>query len=246
MKPGEGRKRVVLEAVTPQVDCGRYAVRRFLGDTVTVRAAIFGDGHDHVAGRVLYRQRDERRWRCTPMTPEGNDLWSAAFPVDQLGPWQYAVQGWIDHIGTWRADLAKRLAAQTPPVPGSETIENDPPPATNTVTHQDVLDPSEPGDRIARANSFGADPAVPSTSEIPLALRTGARLLNEVAARATGADATTLRAIASSLEAFAEENLAFYDAASLSAVLRTDGVDGPQEVIHTSGPCQKTMKFTNF
>lgn len=219
MKPGEGRKRVVIEAVSPQVDGGRYAVRRFLGDTVTIRAALFGDGHDHVAGRVLYRHGDDRRWRCVSMQPEGNDIWSASFPVDQLGPWQYAVQGWIDHVGTWRADLAKRLAAQTPPAPGGEAVDK----TTSAVTNQtDFLDPSEPGDRIARTNSFGADPVTASASDIPLALRTGARLLREAAARAKGADAATLQAVAGSLEALAEKNLAFYDAEALSTIFEAD------------------------
>ncbi len=50
MKPVEGRKRVVIEEVQPQVDCGRYPAKRTLGDTVTVTAAIFADGHDQSPG----------------------------------------------------------------------------------------------------------------------------------------------------------------------------------------------------
>ena len=57
MKPIEGRKRVVIEEIQPQVDCGRYPVRRFLGDRVQVSAAIFSDGHDHVLARLLYKHR---------------------------------------------------------------------------------------------------------------------------------------------------------------------------------------------
>src|ERR1700740_2570765 len=55
MKPAEGRKRVVIEDIQPQVNCGRHPARRFLGDRVTISAAIFSDGHDHVAARLLYR-----------------------------------------------------------------------------------------------------------------------------------------------------------------------------------------------
>ena len=55
MKPAEGRKRVIIEAIQPQVDCGRYPARRILGDKVDISAAIFSDGHDHVAARLLYK-----------------------------------------------------------------------------------------------------------------------------------------------------------------------------------------------
>ena len=115
MKPSEGRKRVVIEIVGPKVECGRYPARRFIGDSVEVTAAMFGDGHDHVSGQLLYRQKGERRWRTVAMQAEGNDIYSASFIVDKLGDWQFAVQGWIDHFGTWCHDLKKRLAAQPDP-----------------------------------------------------------------------------------------------------------------------------------
>ncbi len=134
MNPMEGRKRVVIESVKPQVDCGRYAVRRFLGDRVTVSVAMFGDGHDHVAGRLLFRPEREQSWRSVPLVSEGNDIWSASFVVDALGVWLYAVEGWIDHLGTWCADFAKRLEAQ----------------------------PERKDDAIAEGDSFGADPEIPA------------------------------------------------------------------------------------
>jgi starch synthase (maltosyl-transferring) len=115
MKPVEGRKRVVIEEVQPQVDCGRYPAKRILGDTVTVTAAVFGDGHDHVAGRLLYRHSSEKDWRSTPLTPLTNDLWTVTFTVDQLGDWLYTLEAWVDHFDTWCADLQKRLAAQPNP-----------------------------------------------------------------------------------------------------------------------------------
>jgi len=67
MKPSEGRARVVIEEVKPQVNCGRYPVRRIEGDVLTVTAAIFGDGHDHLAARLLYRHKSDRRWRAVAM-----------------------------------------------------------------------------------------------------------------------------------------------------------------------------------
>jgi len=191
MKPTEGRKRVVIEAVKPQVDCGRHPVRRFLGDRVTVTAVVFGDGHDLVAGRLLYRHQNDRRWQSVPLVCEGNDLWSASFPVDKLGSWRYAVQAWVDHIGTWCADLTKRLSAQTSNPSAS----------------------SAPGGGATRSNpsSGSATPPPNEAQDIPLALRTGAQLLREAAKRAKGSDQLALNEIVLSLSWIADKDALSYE-----------------------------------
>jgi starch synthase (maltosyl-transferring) len=125
MKPAEGRRRVVIEAIQPQVACGLTPARRFLGDSVQVSAAIFSDGHDHVLARLLSKHQDDPNWLSTPMTALGNDLWSAAFSVDRIGPWLFTIQAWVDHFDTWCADLKMRLAAQPDP---SDPARRDLPP----------------------------------------------------------------------------------------------------------------------
>jgi starch synthase (maltosyl-transferring) len=172
MKPSEGRSRVVIEQLTPQVDCGRYPARRILGDSVTVTAAVFGDGHDHLAARLLFRRASERRWHHTPMIATENDLWQASFIVDEIGMWEFSVQGWVDHFDTWTHDLRKRLAAQP--------------------------DPLHPVEGML-------------SQDIPLALRSGALLLEQTAKRAKGQDAKQLTEIVASLRWMAEQNAAFYE-----------------------------------
>jgi starch synthase (maltosyl-transferring) len=115
MKPTEGRRRIVIEEVQPQVDSGRYPAKRILGDLITVTAAIFGDGHDHVAARLLYRHTSESKWKQAPFSALPNDFWTATFVVDKLGPWRFTIEAWIDHFDTWMHDLEKRLAAQPDP-----------------------------------------------------------------------------------------------------------------------------------
>lgn len=115
MKPIEGRQRVIIEDVRPQVDCGRYSAKRVIGDEVEVQAAIFGDGHDHVGARLYYRHASDREWQSTAFEELTNDLWRATFCVDRLGMWQFTVEAWVDHFDTWAHDLAKRLAAQPDP-----------------------------------------------------------------------------------------------------------------------------------
>jgi len=74
MKPQHGRRRVVIENVNPQIDGGRHAIRRIAGDEVFVTAAIYADGKDELAARLLYRPSRDIRWRFVPMQATGNDL----------------------------------------------------------------------------------------------------------------------------------------------------------------------------
>src|SRR5450432_789649 len=45
------------------------------------------------------------------MTALGNDRWQGEFPVSEQGRYCYTVGGEVDHFGTWRSDLVKRIAA---------------------------------------------------------------------------------------------------------------------------------------
>src|SRR6185312_3418111 len=122
MKPTEGRRRVVIEEIQPQIDGGRYPAKRVVGDVVTVTAAIFSDGHDHVAARLLYRAGGSKKWQSAPFAAPDNDVWSAQFVVDKIGPWQFTVEAWVDHFDTWVSDLAKRIGAQPDPQEPTQQI----------------------------------------------------------------------------------------------------------------------------
>jgi starch synthase (maltosyl-transferring) len=115
MKPTEGRRRVVIEEVQPQIEAGRYPAKRVLGDTVEISAAIFSDGHDHVAARLHYHHKSQKKTSTVPFAAVNNDVWSAKFTVDKLGTWLFTVEAWVDHFDTWVHDLGKRLAAQPDP-----------------------------------------------------------------------------------------------------------------------------------
>jgi starch synthase (maltosyl-transferring) len=112
--PGEqvdGRRRVVIENVRPQIDCGRFSIQRVVGETVVVEADVFADGHDQVACQLLYWRENDKEVLSLPMAPVGNDRWRGEFPVLQVGRYKYRVEGWIDRIATWRGDLIKRIDA---------------------------------------------------------------------------------------------------------------------------------------
>ncbi len=104
-------KRVVIEAVEPSVDGGRFPAKSTLGDAVVVSADVFADGHDRITAVLRHRSSGTRSWVEVGMTLIGNDRWQARFTPDDLGVWQFTVGGWVDHFQSWREGLSKKLEA---------------------------------------------------------------------------------------------------------------------------------------
>jgi starch synthase (maltosyl-transferring) len=111
MKFTESRQRVIIEAVSPQVDGGRFPAKGIAGDTVDVEADIYADGHDTLAARLLYRRETDEAWTETPMRHLVNDRWRGAFVTAGTGNYIFTITAWIDRFQTWRRDLKKRRDA---------------------------------------------------------------------------------------------------------------------------------------
>ena len=104
-------RRVVIEGVGPEVDAGKFPIKRCVGDRVRVQADIFADGHDQLSARLLFRRAEESDWHVSPMRLIENDRWQGEFEVGELGRYVYTMIGWVEVYGTWAADLAKRAKA---------------------------------------------------------------------------------------------------------------------------------------
>jgi len=100
--------RIVIQDVRPQLDCGRWAPKRTLGDLVLVTADIFRDGHEVLRAVVRYRRVGERRWREAPMEHVEADRWGGEFIVDELGRWCFTVEAWVDRFASWRRELERK------------------------------------------------------------------------------------------------------------------------------------------
>jgi starch synthase (maltosyl-transferring) len=112
MSPASEPPHVVIEAVSPILDAGRYPVKRPQGSTVQIGANIFKDGHDLIAARVIYLPPGEPEWRSAPLSYDFNpDRWFGTFRVERCGRWHYGVEAWPDHFGTFRSELQKRVQA---------------------------------------------------------------------------------------------------------------------------------------
>jgi len=103
--------RLVVEEWSPRVDGGDYPVRRLVGETVTIEATVFTDGHEQLAVDLLWRAVDERDWRRVRMAALPTDRWQAEIVLERLGRHEYAVEGWLDIYGGFRRDFRKKLDA---------------------------------------------------------------------------------------------------------------------------------------
>ncbi|MBN2032411.1 MAG: alpha-1,4-glucan--maltose-1-phosphate maltosyltransferase [Deltaproteobacteria bacterium] len=107
----EGRKRVVIEKVSPEIDGGLFAVKRTVGEKVVVEADIFSDGHDLISCVLLFRKEADHDRRALPMEPLINDRWRGSFQVSDIGRYFYTIEAWVDRFKTWRRDLKKKVHA---------------------------------------------------------------------------------------------------------------------------------------
>ncbi|MGE5253111.1 MAG: maltotransferase domain-containing protein, partial [Planctomycetaceae bacterium] len=107
----DGRKRVVIEAVSPEIDGGRFPAKRVVGESVVVEADIFADGHDLLAARLLFRREGASDWSEATMKQGVNDRWKGVFTVEEEGLYSYTIQAWVDRFLSWRQGLSKKVSA---------------------------------------------------------------------------------------------------------------------------------------
>jgi len=102
---------VVIENVYPEIQGGRFPIKRTAGERVVVGADIFTDGHDAISAVLLFRRSGESAWLETPMEEEVNDRWQGSFTVLELGQYEYTLQAWVDHFGSWQRGFIKKVEA---------------------------------------------------------------------------------------------------------------------------------------
>jgi starch synthase (maltosyl-transferring) len=127
MQHENARARVIISGVTPEIEAGRFPVKRTVGEKLTVEADIFADGHDVLSAILQYRPEAETQWREVAMRPLANDRWRGEFRVTALGSYVYTLQAWVDRFSSWREGLRKKAAAdqdaQIDVLVGAELLE---------------------------------------------------------------------------------------------------------------------------
>ena len=105
--------RIPILDVQPAEGCGRWPAKAVVGETFTVSATVFREGHDMVRADVVLRDPKGKKGPFTPMTPgaPGTDLWSAPVTPTSEGAWTFAVEAWSDAVGTWHHDATIKIEA---------------------------------------------------------------------------------------------------------------------------------------
>jgi starch synthase (maltosyl-transferring) len=105
--------RIPVLDVQPRVDCSRWPAKAVVGETFTVSATVFREGHDMVNADVVLRDAKGRKGPFTPMTPgaPGTDRWSAEVTPTSEGRWTFAVEAWSDPVATWHHDATIKIGA---------------------------------------------------------------------------------------------------------------------------------------
>jgi starch synthase (maltosyl-transferring) len=109
--PKTAPARIQIQEVAPQVDCGRYPVKRTVGDRVEVTAQIFRDGHESLGAAIRHRSPGSTGWTETPLEPLGNDLWRGFFEVDRPGLWCFRIEAWLDRVASFQEELRRKVGA---------------------------------------------------------------------------------------------------------------------------------------
>ena len=113
---------VIVENISPQLDGGRYPIKRAVGQDLVVEADIFKEGHDVVSAMLKWRRVGDSTWLETPMKPLVNDRWRGVLTVTAPGPWEYTIEAWGDTFKSWQEEIHKKFGGGILDL-GSESLE---------------------------------------------------------------------------------------------------------------------------
>ena len=101
---------IVIEKVEPELDGGRYPIKRIVGEMLEVTADIFKEGHDIITGILRYQVHGQKQWQEMIMHHVDNDRWAGSFLLAENVRYRYTIGAYIKYFETWRAELSKKNA----------------------------------------------------------------------------------------------------------------------------------------
>ena len=105
--------RIVVNDVTPVIDCGTFPAKAAPGEDLNISAVVFREGHDKVsATAVLFDDKGARIQEKTmvPGAP-GTDTFHAKLRPEEIGNYTFAVEGWADVVATWKHAATVKIEA---------------------------------------------------------------------------------------------------------------------------------------
>jgi starch synthase (maltosyl-transferring) len=105
----QNQKRVIIDHVSPSVNCGEFYIKRVVNEIVNIRAFILSDGHDVLSASVLCKHQNEKTWTETRMSLDFNNEWQAVFTVKKQGFYTYKVVAWVDYALNWQHGTIRKI-----------------------------------------------------------------------------------------------------------------------------------------
>ncbi len=93
---------IIIEDVYPELDSGRYPVKREVGEIFEVWADIFKEGHDVLSATLKYRRKKDDVWNETPMELLDNDRWCGSFMLQENTRYVYTIEAFTNVFESWR------------------------------------------------------------------------------------------------------------------------------------------------
>ncbi|MEM7551227.1 MAG: alpha-1,4-glucan--maltose-1-phosphate maltosyltransferase [Bacteroidota bacterium] len=103
------QSRIIIEDVQPEIDSGKFPVKRITGENFNVSCDLFADGHDVVSGRILYKKVSAKKWLEAPLNPVINDRWQGSFELSSRGEYEYTIEGWVDYALNWQHGIERKI-----------------------------------------------------------------------------------------------------------------------------------------
>ena len=113
---------IVIENLWPQIEGGRYPIKRTPGEEVVVYADIFKEGHDVVSAVLKWRDKGEKKWHESPMAPVSEDRWMGSFLAGSVGCTEWTIEAWENSYASWIEEISKKISGGATSLP-SETLE---------------------------------------------------------------------------------------------------------------------------
>jgi starch synthase (maltosyl-transferring) len=102
---------IIIEAVMPDLDRGKFPSKCAVGEQFVVEADIFNEARDVLGAKILYRQKNLETWLETPMRPGDNDRWRGEFVPLENTDYLYTVEAWVNPLATILINMEKKFAA---------------------------------------------------------------------------------------------------------------------------------------
>lgn len=102
---------IIIEAVQPEINGGRYPIKREVGDRLDVTADIFKEGHDVLTAVLRYRRIKETSWHEATMAHVDNDRWAGYFDLEENTRYLYTIGAFTNTFESWRQEVVKKSQA---------------------------------------------------------------------------------------------------------------------------------------